>query len=253
MAAKSGATPWFLSVWLLFWSLGVGVLSGLVSSQGGILWLFICTHGGAELLVGWIAASSFEKAVAGTIDGVSTEPSMSGITARWQSRGKSLFILTWFVILGILMGGILAAGTWGPVVLGEGETMRLVVASVLSVAWSTIGWRWAVALRGMIRMLGSFTLTASFDRLVVTHRRGVVEVVHELPMAGLRVKAEDAELTFTAGAESFTVPCALGPERKAMLASISELSRKAEAPGAASDVPEALASLMSRREPAAER
>lgn len=109
-----------------------------------------------------------------------------------------------------------------------------------------------MALRRMIGMLGRFELSANFDRLTATHRRGMVEVIHELPMARLKVKGKDGYLHFTAGTESFTLPCAFSPERKALLASLSELSQRANAPGEWSDVPSELASLMSRPAPVAE-
>jgi hypothetical protein len=250
--AEGRASPWFMSVWLLFWSLGVGVLSSLVGTQGGLLWLFLFTHGGAEIGVGWLTAGMFARATEEALGDPSLEASLSGVTARWQSRRRATLLLIGAVVVGGLIGLLLAGGTWLPVVQ-SGTIQSALLALVLSAAWGVIGWRWLLALRRMIGLLGSVELSATFDRLTATHRRLGVEVIHELPMAGLRVRAEGAWLTLTAGAETVRLPCATGLKRDRLADALKELAINADSPGAQGEVPPTLAALMSRSAPQAER
>jgi len=239
----------FMTIWLTFWSLGVGLLSSLLTTEGGILWLFIVTHGGAEIGVAWMLAASFARAAEQAVGGPELSLGLSELKASWGFRGRSLFLLGWFGILGLFIGLVLALGTWLPVV-GDATVQRLVVASALSVAWGVIGWRWVKTLRLMRRTLEQVTVEATFDRVEVVRSIGVTETVHTFPAAELSVSADGHRLTFQGPEESVSLLCAPTPERDQLVDTLREMSARAVAePFENPPLPEALAAL--RRTPEA--
>ena len=174
-----------LSFWLMFWSLGVAVISWMAVKGNAFIWLFVFTHGVAEIGVGWMLTRAFVRAMERTIGGPTVTLDVAGLTARWRSQRRSVLILLWCAIQGLIVGAILAAGTWIPILLAGEPTRGLLLSSLLSVAWAGLGVLWLRALWEMVRMMGTVELTASPHTLSAVHRLGAVEVEHELPMAGL--------------------------------------------------------------------
>lgn len=245
------APPFFLSFWLAFWSLGVGVISSIAVSSGGMIWLFVFTHGGAEIGVAWLLASTFAAAMERTLRPPELELDLGGVRGRWGSGPRSVFTLTSFLVVGAIIAVLLIGGTWGPVATaGEISTKAVLIATALTAAWGIIAWRWILALRRMLAVLGSVELSATLDRVSVVHRRGAVEVTHEYPAAGLRAEEEGNFLVLTRGEERAEVPCRDSAERTRLVTLLNEMSAKADAPGERSEIPAELAAMRGATAPA---
>ncbi|MFT4979592.1 MAG: hypothetical protein ACI8S6_005504 [Myxococcota bacterium] len=233
----------FMSFWLTFWSLGVALLSGAVASEGGILWLFVFTHGGAEIGVAWALAAQFALAAQRATSGPELTMDLATMTARWGYRPRAILLLVWFVALGLLICALLVAGTWAPVA-GDPTPLRIAVALILSAGWTIIGWRWTKTLRAILQVMQHVTVEATFDRVEVVLRRGPFEVVHELPAAALQAEADDTTLTLRSPEVTLTLPCALTPERDTLLKTLHEMAaRTAAAPFEQPPLPAELTAL----------
>ena len=136
--------------------------------------------------------------------------------------------------------------------IGSGSWSGVPTALALSGGWSVIVWRWVRAFRQMVAMMGRVELSATFDQVEVTHTRGAVEVTHEYPTAGLKVWGEGHRLMLQSGEqEPVSVPCADSDDRDRLVDALTDLSRRAEAPGERSEIPEELSALIGRqKEPA---
>lgn len=250
-ASPSGQTVslGFLTIWLLGWSLGVGFLSSLVSTEGGLLWLFIFTHGGAEIGVAWALAASFARAAEGAITPPRIEQDLAAMAARWRPTPRLLVLTVWFSLLGLLVGAILGLGTWLPVI-DNASPGPIVVATLLSLGWGVIGWRWVKTLRTMLRAFESFSLSATFDRVEVTRKRGPAETVTTLPAADLLVSEEDHALTLRTPTESITVRCVPSDERAHLVQTLRDMAARARAaPFEQPPVPRDLARLRTPERP----
>ena len=241
----------FLSFWLAFWSLGVGVISSLAVSKGGLIWVFVFSHGGAEIGVSWLLAKSFVAAMERSLRPPALKRDLGGITGEWGTGPRSAFVLTCFMAVGALMAVLLLGGTWGPVAIAEELSIRAVgIATFLTTAWSLIAWRWARALRQMRSMMGSVSMSATMERVEVVHARGVLEHTHEFPAAGLKAEADEGFLVLTRGEKTARIPCVESTERDNLIEMINEMSARAAAPGERSEIPAALAAMRGVSDPA---
>lgn len=237
------ATLAFLTVWLCVWSIGVGVLSSLLMTSGGSLWLFICTHGGAELGAAWLITGSFLHAAKQSIDGPELSLDLAGMTASWGPQPRLHLLTLWFIGLGGLVCSILSVGTWLPVYNGP-TASSIILASILSVAWGFLGWRWLRVLFQIRALAQSVTVEATFDRVTVTRSRGLLEHQTELAAASLEVSVDASQLLLTGPEASLSVHCGQTPDREQMVSTLQEMaSRAASSPFEQPPLPEGLQAL----------
>ena len=241
----------FMTVWLTFWSVGVGLLSSMAVQGELFLWLFVFTHGGAQVFVSWLVASQFSALAERAVRTPEVELGLSDMTVRLRPlKARVWVLLMWCLGLGAVVGLLLGGGTWHPVIQ-EATPFRVVVASLMSVAWGVIGWRWLRALRSILRALQRTTVEATLDQVTVTRRLPLVEIVHELPAAQLTVEAKEFDLTLSSPQETVSLRCPPGPERDRIVETLNKMAtRSAADPATQPQLPDALADMLgARRQP----
>lgn len=233
----------FLSFWLSIWSVGVGLLSSVLLSSGGVLWLFIVTHGGAEIGAAWVISSSFLTAARQTVGGPEVTLDLAKMTASWGPKPRLHVVTVWFIALGLLVGAILGLGTWLPF-FNAPTAVSFTLAVMLSAAWSMIGWRWLTVLGDMRKLARSVTVEATIDHVTIVQNRGVSQRETEIPAASLTVAVDGSQLTLSGPDASLTLHCGQTPARDQMVSTLQEMAARAAAsPFEQPPLPQALASL----------
>ncbi|MEL6346998.1 MAG: hypothetical protein AAFV53_28045 [Myxococcota bacterium] len=237
----------FMTVWLSGWSLGVGVISGMLTTTPFMI-IFLLTHGGAELGVGWMVTNKFIKAANQSMKAPSdVQADLDSVTTRWGPSWKSPLLLVWCALLGLVVMGLLLSGTWAPVIAGA-TTVNVIVAILLTALWGVLGVRWGAALNEIRKTNQTWSIDATFDRLTIEQRGWLQATRHQLSMEQLTVLEEAHHLRLMDDEHDVTIPCPPGMERNALVEQLALAARRAQAdPFDQPEVPQALAEMMTQK------
>lgn len=237
----------FMTVWLSLWSMGVGFLSGMVGTDPA-LWLFILTHGGSEIGVGWWVASTFAHHARHAIrPPKDITIGLDSMEARWGHSWQNGLLLVWFCLLGLLIGALLMGGTWYPTLL-DPSPVGTFIALILSAGWGVLGWRWLVTLNTILQSRQTIALKATFDRVTI-EQRGPFQITEStINVQGMEIYTDEYQITFLNGETIATVPCPQNDARDRMIEHISAAVQRAEqAPFQQPEVPAALSKMLSQK------
>ena len=232
-ASSSITTVLFMSVWLSFWSVGVGVISAMVAGNPGML-LFLFSHGGAEVFVARQVTKSYLKAARESLREPTIKQDLDGLTASWGPRPRLYVLQTLFALLGVVVMTLLLGGTWwkfDPAQLGS-----LVVAVPLSVVWGLVGWWWINAFREMIGFGAKTSLDASFDQVKIQRRGWLVATDHQFETQHTTVMDSAEGLEISDGKQTLLLPCPASSERDHLINTLREAAARARA-NPTTDVP----------------
>ena len=238
----------FLSFWIVFWSVGVGALSGGAGRGGAIFFLFLLTHGASELFVFRLIMKNFIDAAKGMFRTPEVSQDLDSMSANWRSRPRMWGLLLWCFLLGVVVLAILLIGTWMPVMGIVDGSASPYLPLLLTCFWGYVAWTWSKALQTILMMIEKIKLSSTFDRLIIKRKGLFLQRDIELPISGLEVTADESSIFLTSGNEDIALSCPPGPEREQLLANLSQCIERAEHdPVSQPEVPKALAEMMGQK------
>ena len=235
----------FMTIWITFWSLAVGFISGGVARGNSFLILFLITHGGAEIFVARMIMKEFTKAAQGLYQAPELSQDLDSMSATWRSKPHVLGLLIWCFLLGFVVLAILLIGTWLPVLDVADGSASPYIPILLTCFWGYVAWTWSQALRSILLMLEKIRLISSFDHLTIKRQGLFLRRDIDLPISGLEVTADETAIVLRSGDEDLTLNCPPSPERARLLENLSQSIQRAENdPVSQPELPKALAEML---------
>lgn len=222
------------------WSVSTGFLAFLPA--GVLLWPSVLLFVAAGLGLAWLTGGLYQAITAHSIQEPRLEADLSQLTATWGPSRLTTLLHVQLVALGLLVGLLLGAGIWLPII--DQGTMPASVGVALSGAGCLIAWKWVWTLWRMWPATTRVHLHATGDRIVLTWSRGVRRFRQVFPSGTLQVEAGDGRLTLAGPEGAVSLNCTPTPARAQLLGALREMSARAVvAPFTAPQPPHTLQAL----------
>lgn len=237
------APLWFLSIWLVGWSIGVAVIQSMVISGDWSTLLFLFTHGGAEVLVLVVVANQLRTGATTGSSLPDLELEHDGLVARWTVGAASRLRGLGAAVLGVVAHVVLVLGIASGVSEGT-DAIGWIIAVAALMVWAVTAVVWTRGVVAQLRGRSAVTLHADLDGVEVTTRQGT----HRFELSEVDVSSSPGVLTVRGRGEQLVLPCVNSNEKNEIVEMIGLMSGRGD-DRLAVPVPESLASMRSQADP----
>lgn len=223
----------FFTLFIAAWTFAAAYISHEAVRGELVLWFFLVTHGGAELLLLQRYASTLQGFATGLPKLATLTHDHAGLRAAWPLGGGRLIYAAWAAVFGTALHGVLF-GALAFAVATPGAWWSVAILTAL--AWCVSVRAFGAAIYDNVRYRGEVVLEADFDEVRVTTPAQVVR----LPLHRLRVQATPDGFTLEGDGQRVSLRLdqdARGHELRQVLATMALKSEppQAAAPPAALD------------------